>query len=236
MAKDYYESTGSDYLNSSPSVEKQQPPSVPQHTHDDRYYRKDEIDASQNDYDEKFQEVGQDISQVRRSLDDKASINHTHSNATNTTDGFMSAEDKRSLSNLTVTRTNIHITDTTARTFPAATTTKLIFDTERTDSRGEYDKPTDVVTVTKSGMYMITGTVELSNTNTSSSRVYLQVYKNGILEDTFGATYILSNIYGAVAGSTSIYLEEGDSITFHVLPSLQVTSRGKTHMKVTRLW
>ena len=236
MAKGYYESSGSDYLNDSPSVSKNGQGDVPHHTHDERYYRKDEVDASQKDYDLQFGELEQGMSQVRSGLESKASIYHTHNLATNTEPGFMSADDKRVMNSLGGSRTNIFITDATARTFPAAVTSKLIFDTEVSDSNGEYDKPTDVITVGKTGMYMISGSLELNNASSTTAKVFLQVFKNGTLDMTFGIVNIPGSNTGCVSGSTCIYLDEGDSMTLHLWTSVQVTSRVKSYFKVTRIW
>ena len=235
MSKGYYESSGSDYLNDSPSVSKNERNAVPEHNHDSRYYRKDEVDASQKDYDLQFSELEQDISQVRSGLESKSSIHHTHNLATNTEPGFMSAEDKRAMSALG-NRTNIFITDATARTFPAAVTSKLIFDTEIDDSNEEYDKPNDVITVDRAGMYLISGSVELNNTSSTTAKIFLQVFKNGTLDMTFGIDNIPGSNTGGVSGSTCIHLDEGGSIALRLWTSVQVTTRGKTYFKVTRIW
>ena len=238
MAKGYYESSGSDYLNDSPSVSKNGQGDIPHHIHDERYYRKDEMDASQRDFDSQFSELERNISQVRSGLENKASIYHTHDYATSTVPGFMSAEDKRALDNLTggTGRTNVHISDTQARTIPAGVATKLIFNTKIADSNSEYSMPTDTFRAKSSGMYFITGTVELENNTSTTGRVFLQVARNNELEANFGINYIMGGTQGGVAGSTCLYLTVGDDVVFRIWSSLQVNTRGKEYAKITKMW
>lgn len=236
MGKEYYETYGSDYLNKSPTVQKESTSLVPDHNHDNLYYRKEQVDASQRDFDTQFGEIEQDFQTFRNALDNKSSTNHTHNNATTTTDGFMSAEDKRSLSRVAESKTNIFLTNATPQTFPANAATKLMFDTEITDALLEYDKPYDTTTVKKNGMYMISAAVEFNNAAATTGRAFLQVHKNGTLDSVFGMNSVLGSTIGGVAGTGMIHLVEGDTITVHLLPSIQVISRGKSYLKISKTW
>lgn len=107
--KGYYESEGSEYLNSDPSVSKEQS-NVPEHNHDDRYYsqaKQDERDQAVDErfigVDENFMSLYQTIDQMSADISEKANIDHTHALATQTEPGFMSAADKTKLDNQSTT-------------------------------------------------------------------------------------------------------------------------------------
>ena len=236
MAKGYYETGGSDYLNDSPPVKRESSSGLPSHNHDERYYTKEETDVKQDSFDGQFQAVHDRIDTTQEAVNEKAPINHIHSVATASEDGFMSFLDKQALNRLTEVRTNIHLEATNTLTLAAETGTKLLFNVTVLDSREEYDKPTDIITIERTGMYMVAGTVEVNNTAVSNGRLFLQVYQNGALKHNFGLNYILPGMYGGVTGSTCLHLQEGDEISFYIWSSISISTRGKEYVKVTRLW
>ena len=155
MAKGYYETEGSDYLNDSPSVSKEQP-LVPEHNHDSRYYQKEESDTIQRGNVERFEQVhnrmeetdiviaqtvtglGEAKSQIESqgiALQGKAPIDHTHGIATPERAGFMSEADKQKLDSLTVSEPSPEMPPPTPKTYIHVTNTTVQTLTKETSSK-----------------------------------------------------------------------------------------------------
>jgi hypothetical protein len=101
--RDYYESRGSDYLNSDSPVSREEP-NLPTHTHDDRYFTKAQqnatqeiIDNKQIEQDGRLDTLEGDVDTLQTDVMNKADLEHIHPDATTTQAGFMSASDKAKL-------------------------------------------------------------------------------------------------------------------------------------------
>lgn len=94
--KSYYESDGSSYLNQKPSVNKQGA-NLPPHNHDERYYTREQQDATNEQVDENFASLGRTIDQMIIDIGNKADIDHIHPAVTSTNNGFMTPTQKQKL-------------------------------------------------------------------------------------------------------------------------------------------
>jgi hypothetical protein len=101
--RDYYESRGSDYLNSESPVSREDS-NLPTHNHDDRYFTKEQqnatqeiIDNKQIEQDGRLATLETDVDTLQTDVMNKAALEHMHPEATTGQAGFMSAADKTKL-------------------------------------------------------------------------------------------------------------------------------------------
>lgn len=267
MAKDsYYEMEGSSYLNSRASVSKEGVGQIPEHDHDGRYYTKEETENTQRSIDERFRtvdeylvsnnqqftnindhfvEVDRQLANQGQELENKAPLQHTHTDATTNKSGFMSANDKKKLDSMTTpvpeTKTNIHAYCSYVQTLTANTANKIMFDSLAIDDNNEFSLTKSEVTIKNNGVYLINGIVETgSNTLTGNLRLFLQVFINGVLDNTVGTAFFPGGVMGGVNGSTILNLRAGDKLTFYVWSNVTVNTRGRgsinEYIQIVRLW
>lgn len=100
----YYESRGSEYLNNASTVQREDSSDLPSHTHDDRYFTKDQqnntqliVDQNIQGLDSRLDTAESDIDTLQADMSGKAPVVHTHPDATTSASGFMSAADKTKL-------------------------------------------------------------------------------------------------------------------------------------------
>lgn len=237
----YYESQGSTYLNSSPSVTKEDL-SMPEHNHDGRYYTKEQTENTQKEINLRFKKIDDINSEQDISIESKADVNHVHSEATISQSGFMSAKDKQNLDKLASKSalTNVHAYSTTVQNLAANTNTKLNFANEYIDSSDEYSISDSTFTARESGIYLVSGYFEVNNSATGNYRLILLAYKNGVEAVALGTTFSPTGGESGVSGNSAISLLAGETINLYAWSSHAVRTRARgqayDRIQITRLW
>jgi hypothetical protein len=102
----YYEAQGSQYLNNESTLQREDDKGLPSHNHDERYFTKEQqnatqqiIDTKQLEQDNRLTAVEGEVDTFQSELLGKADTQHSHADATTASSGFMSAADKTKLNN-----------------------------------------------------------------------------------------------------------------------------------------
>jgi hypothetical protein len=125
--------------------------------------------------------------------------------------------------------------NTAQSSLPAATWTKITFQSEYYDNQNEYDASTSTFTALEDGIYHIKASVFWNNT-TANNEARLGVYVNGVRQFftkdiTGGSTSFISSV------NCTLKLNAGDYVEIYgyVQSSCGITSGGETHFEIIKI-